>query len=133
MPRLPPPEHTRWQKGQSGNPKGYQGDPPELKAIKKLTKAELVDIGTLVVKGDVASLKAIAKNEKASVLRVMIAAVAVKVIQKGDMHALDVLLNRLIGKVKDEILHQGDINLPQVIVTLPDNGRKKPEDDGYGF
>ncbi len=68
----------------------------------------------------------------------MIASVAVRIIQGGDMHALDILLNRLVGKVKDEVMQQMEIRTPQVIVTLPDNGRsakldnEEPDED-YGF
>ncbi len=115
------PEHTRWKPGQSGNPSGNAGDPPELKKLKNLTKGELVDVGNMVVKGDFDSLQKLAKDKKATVLQRMLAAVAVKVIEKGDMHSLDILLNRMVGKVKDEVAFTG--NVPQVVVNLPDNGR----------
>jgi hypothetical protein len=46
----------------------------------------------------------------------MVASVALKIISKGDMYALDVLLNRLIGKVKDEVLLTGDGNPFQMII-----------------
>lgn len=120
-----PPKHGQWKKGQSGNPSGRPADPPELKRLKNLTKAELVEIGNLVVKGDMKSLLQISKDPKATVIKTMLAAVAVKVIQKGDMHSLDVLLNRLVGKVKDEIEHTGSLNPPQVIVRMPGNGTEK--------
>lgn len=114
-----------WKKGQSGNPKGSTPSVPELKEFKKLSKAEMVDIGNLVVKGDVSELQKVAKDPTASVLKVMVAACAAKIISKGDVNALDTLLNRLIGKVRDEIHHSGEINPPQIIITLPDNGRVK--------
>lgn len=120
--------------GKSGNPSGRPKDPPGLKKITNLTKKELVDIGNLVIKKDMFELKRLATNPKATVLQRMIASVAVKVISKGDMHALNLLLDRLVGKVKDEILHQGDLTLPpQIIVTLPDNGRAAKTDEDMGF
>lgn len=115
-----------WQPGQSGNPSGRPKLDPELRAIKNLTNKELIEIGNLVIKGNIEELKQVQRDPQATVIKTMIAAVAVKIISKGDMGALDVLLNRLIGKVKDETKISGGFNtaLPaQVIVTLPPNGR----------
>jgi hypothetical protein len=126
MARKPP--HPPWKPGQSGNPLGGKMHDPALKAIKNLTKAELVTIGNLIIKRDIKALKEVIDSKDATVLQVMLASVAEKIIRQGDMHALDILLNRLVGKVKDEIMHQGEINTPQIIVTLPDNGRSaKPQ------
>lgn len=122
--RLPPPVETRWKKGQSGNPAGKPPDPPELKALKNLTKKELVDVANIIIKGNTDELLGLKDDPDASVLQVMIASIAVRVIKKGDMAALDILLNRLIGKVKDEVEHSGSMNLPQVVVKLPSNGKE---------
>lgn len=103
MPRPSPPKHQQWKKGQSGNPSGRRPDPPELRAIKNLTEEELVEIGSLVVKGNIDDLKRIKDDPNTTVLKAMIAAVAIKTIAKGDGQALEVLLNRLIGKVKDKV------------------------------
>lgn len=96
-------EKNKWRKGQSGNPLGGQKHNPELKMIRNLTEQEVVEIGSLVVKGSIKELRAIAKDEDGSAIRCMIAAVAVKVMSKGDPQALEVLLNRLIGKVKEKV------------------------------
>lgn len=111
------------KKGQVLNPKGGQAHDPHLKLIKMLTQKELAEIGNLVIKNNLDALKAIAKDKNATVIKVMLAAVAVKVIEKGDMHALDILLNRLVGKVKEQVEHLGNV-APQVVVTLPSNGRE---------
>lgn len=113
-----------FQKGQSGNPEGGRAHDPELRELKTLTKKELVDVGNIIVKGDVANLKKIAADESATVLQRMLASVTARIISKGDMQALDVLLNRLVGKVKDEVKLGGELNLPQVIVTLPSNRKE---------
>ncbi len=120
----PPPEHTRWKKGSSGNPNGRPKELPELKHFKNLTKKELVEVGNLVIKNDVATLKRLAASESATVLQRMLASVCAKVITKGDMQALDILLNRLIGKVRDEVHNTGNANDSRVIVNLPSNGRE---------
>lgn len=112
-----------FKKGQSGNPLGAAMHDPQVRALKALTKEEMIEVGSLVVKGSVEQLKEIAKDPNASALKCMIAAVAVRTISKGDPQALEVLLNRLIGKVKEEIKHTG---IPEGhstnLVILPDNG-----------
>lgn len=123
MPRNDPPVHSRFKPGQSGNPTGKPKDSPELRKLKNLTKQELVDVATMVVKGNLPDLKDIARDPTAPVVRVMLAAVCIKIIQKGDMSALNILLDRLVGKVKDELYLTTD-NPPQIIVTLPSNGRE---------
>jgi hypothetical protein len=121
-----PSPKTRWKKGQSGNPLGGQKHDPVLREIRNLTKKELVDIGNLIIKGDLPALKKLA-NAKKDVpgLTMWIASVCVKGIERGDVAALDILLNRLVGKVKDETLMTAEISAaPQIIVTLPSNGRE---------
>lgn len=111
----------QFKPGQSGNPQGARLHDPELRAVRNLTKKELADIGNLIIKGDHKALRKLAKSESATVLQRMLASVAVRIIDKGDMGALDILMNRLVGKVKDEVALT---NLPQVNVTLPANGRE---------
>lgn len=99
-------EHLKphhFKKGVSGNPEGRPPLTPEQKALRNLTEAEMVEIGSLVVKGNIAELKKLMKNPKTTVLKAMMAAVAVKTIQSGNPSALDTLLNRLVGKVKDVV------------------------------
>lgn len=113
-------------KGVSGNPLGGKLHDPEIKAIKKLTKEELKEMGSLVLKNNLDALREIKDDPKASVLKVLVASVCIKAIAKGDMHSLDVLLNRLIGKVKEEIAVEGDgLAAPIVNIVLPNNGRQK--------
>lgn len=121
-PRRVPPVEYRWRPGQSGNPRGLIRQPDAIRQLKQLTKSELVEVGTLIVKGDVTTLKRVARDPKATVIHALVAAVAVRIIEKGDMVSLDLLLNRLIGKVRDEVALTG--NMPQIIITLPSNGRE---------
>lgn len=111
-----------FKKGQSGNPAGR---PPDAlnRVMKKLTKNELEEIANLIVKGTVAELKKIAQSKNTQALRVMFAAIVVKIIERGDMDAFDKLLNRLIGKVKDDVDITSNAGTPTVIVNLPNNGK----------
>jgi len=98
-----PPKETRWKKGQSGNPEGGRKHNPELKKLKNLTEAEIVEVGSLVVKGSITDLKKLSQNPDCSALTAMMASVAAKAINKGDGAALDILLNRIVGKVKERV------------------------------
>lgn len=115
----------KWKKGQSGNPLGGKIQNVEKRAIRNLTEQEMIEIGSLVVKGSLAELKEIAKDPNASALKCMMAAVAVKTISKGDPYALDTLLNRLVGKPKERIEMTGQDGGPQVIVHLPAKDQKE--------
>lgn len=124
----PPPEHYRFKKGQSGNPSGMAKHDNDIRKIKRLTNKELAEVANIVIKGDVDELRAIVANPKSTVLAVMMGAVAIKIIEKGDMHSLDILLNRLLGRVKENVKINGNLeinNAPQVVrLRLPDNGRE---------
>jgi hypothetical protein len=110
--KKPPKEH-QFKPGQVANPLGGRAHNPELRAIKRLTAAEVAEIGSLVVLGDLQALQEIVKESrdpwlydaegKHSVLKVWMATIAIKAIQKGDVHGLDVLLNRLIGRTAEKI------------------------------
>lgn len=122
-PRLRADYFTRFQPGQSGNPQGGKLHDPALKQIKNMTKDELKKVANLVIQGSMENLQLLARHEEATVLQKMLASVCLRVVVNGDMGALDTLLNRLVGKVKDEVEMSGDVK-PQIIVTLPSNGRE---------
>jgi hypothetical protein len=90
-------------KGRSGNPSGRAKGDIELQKIKSLTKKEVKEIGDLIVKGNLEQLKSKSNDPNASVLTVWFASVAIKSINRGDMGSLNVLLDRLIGRVKDDV------------------------------
>lgn len=119
-----PPRSTWWKPGQSGNPNGGRAHDPALKAVKKMTKEELGKIGQLVLDGDYETLVELAGDREASVLTQMFASVCLRIINKGDASALDMLLNRIVGKVKDELDVGGTGLAARVVVTLPANGRE---------
>lgn len=116
-----------YKPGQSGNPKGRPKEPAELKKLRLLTRAELVEIGNLIIKGSVEELQKIGSNPKATVIQAMIASVAWRAIKRGDTSALDSILNRMIGKVKDELDVNANVSSRgSVKVFMPSNGRELP-------
>jgi hypothetical protein len=115
-----------FKKGQSGNPRGRPVEPPELKLMKRLTRQELVEVGELVIMGDIATLKRLRTDDRCTVLKGMFISVCLKILRDGDMEKFDKLISRFIGKVKDEIdlNHSGEVK-GRVLVMLPSNGREK--------
>jgi hypothetical protein len=98
----------------------------EQKKIRNLTNTELKEIASILVKGDVKALEEILKSTKGhTVLKVMLARISKKIMADGDMKDLDLLLNRLVGKVKEQIQTEGAPvqAASTVIVNIPANGR----------
>lgn len=108
------------KKGEVRNPLGGKAHNPEKKKLKKLTEAQVVEIGTLVVAKNASALREIVAdaigskersanpNSKHSALKVWMASVALKSIVKGDAHGVDIILNRIIGKPKQKIEVAGE-------------------------
>lgn len=123
------PNHsTRVKKGQVLNPEGGRSHNPITKAIKRLTNAQIAEIGASIVTANRDEFKAIAESPDASMLQQWFAKVVLNGVARGDHKALDVVLNRIAGKVQDRVLHGSDpaapIALaPQIILMLPDNGK----------
>lgn len=92
-----------WKPGQSGNPSGRPKDPPGMSELRKLTRQtykELVELMLLDKWDELAKIRA---NPKERPLKRLLASVLVQADRKGDIHALDKLLERVIGKVKEEV------------------------------
>jgi len=113
------------KKGQVLNPDGARTHNKALQEVRRLTKEELAEVGSLIIRHNIDELRAIAKNPKTTVLKAMCAALAIRVISRGDPSAYDALLNRLVGKVPEKINMTGATG-PQVTITLPSNGREAP-------
>jgi hypothetical protein len=95
----------QFKKGEpTANPLGRGLEKPEIKALRNLSEQEMVEIGSLVVKGSIEQLKKVKDDPKSSVLKCMMAAVAIKTISTGNPQALDILLTRLVGKPKDHVV-----------------------------
>lgn len=123
-----PPLHTRFKKGQSGNPNGAQRHSPEFKRMRRLVEAELVDLGSLILNGDMTELRQIVNDPNASVLTRMLASVVHKGINKGNMDSLDKLLTRIVGKPKEQVeggnqtdrFVQSESKIARALLTDPD-------------
>jgi hypothetical protein len=99
------------QKGQVLNPRGGLAHDPVLKAIRRLSRSEIAEIGTLLLEKNYQALKAIIDDPTTSVLRLMVASVANRVIAKGDHAAFATLLEQIAGKPKERIEHSGELTM----------------------
>ena len=90
-----------FQKGNCANPNGADAHNPLTKAIRRMTHDEISDIGSMLLKGNLEAIQAAAIDPESSVLKVWICSVAIKAIEKGDAAALNQLLDRFVGKVKE--------------------------------
>lgn len=89
-----PPVHTRWKSGQSGNPKGR---PKKLPDIDKLIYKAMSE-----------------KKDKVSAIEAVIKALRAKAV-KGDIRAIEILLDRYYGKVKQSIDLDGEVSFNKKI------------------
>lgn len=86
--------------GQSGNPGGQTKG---AMRIKKLSKEQFAEVVDLIIQGNLEELKALAQNPKATVLKQYVAKAVDEGMKRGDWGMLNSLLDRLIGKPKEDV------------------------------
>jgi hypothetical protein len=101
---------TPWKKGQSGNPNGR---PKSMETIiseyfldeknMKLTKSQVQDIIKVILSKNRNDLTDLANNEELPFWIALIAKKAKRDFEKGSIHILDVLFDRVYGKPKEEV------------------------------
>ena len=98
-----------------GNKLGVGRPPvdPELKKARKLTKTKAAALFEIFMHKSVTELDKICKDPKTTVLEAMIARVAQQAIRDGDQRRLDFMLDRTIGKVKEQL----EVKLPKPMIV----------------
>jgi hypothetical protein len=94
-----------FEPGNKANPKGGGAISASTRAIRKITLEHIQDVADVILDGNIDKLKALAADPNTSVLKVWIAKAAATGIQKGDLHSLDAILNRVLGKPKETVEH----------------------------
>ena len=89
--------------GQVANPKGGGALSPETRAIRKITQEHIQDVADVILDGNIGKLGDLARDPESSVLKVWLAKAAAEGIKKGDIHPLEVILNRTMGKPKENV------------------------------
>lgn len=112
MPKKDPKENLRpFKPGQSGNPGGRPKLPDDIKEARKLNQVELERIVNKYLYMDREAVKAAISSPKTPMMELMVASIVAQAAQKGDHLRLDFVLNRMIGKVKDEKDHNHNFNV----------------------
>ena len=93
----------RFKPGVSGNPKGRPLNPIQ-DALKKMTKQSLRRIIRAIVKGNIDYVASVAKSKTASALEVAVATSFVKAASRGDYAMIEHIVQRVVGKIPDEIV-----------------------------
>ena len=109
-----------WQPGQSGNPKGYKGFPKDLKEARKLNQAELERLVNKYLYFSQEEMDAHVSQPDTPMIEHMVASIISLASTKGDQLRLDFILNRLIGKVKDQV----ELTLPKPFIVEKRDGTK---------
>lgn len=105
-------------KGQSGNPNGRPKLPEDIKAASKLTRASLEAIINKYMGMDKDQLGDVVKAKGTPVIELMIASIIHKALVHGDQQRLDFMLNRLIGRVKEQV----EISVPKPTIIERSDG-----------
>ncbi len=92
-----------FKKGQSGNPGGKIKVPDDIKEARKLTQIELERTINSLLFLDKEALQARIKDPKTPMIEMIAASIMAQAAVKGDHLRLDFILQRMIGKVKDQI------------------------------
>jgi hypothetical protein len=105
---------TQFKKGESGNPAGKPPLDPKIKELKKLTAVELEEMINGLLSANEEELNNIDASASEPYIRRIMVRILQRTYETGSMQQLDMILNRLIGKVKEHIQHT--IVQPKILV-----------------
>src|SRR5689334_1629820 len=92
-----------WKPGESGNPKGGPGYPQDIRDSRKVTQFELERAINALIHMPEGELAALMESPSTTMFEKMIGSIILAGAGKGDQMRLDFILNRMIGKVKDQL------------------------------
>ena len=80
-----------------------------------MTNEEITELGTLLLDGNISAIVDCVKDPASSALKVWMGKIIAKGIEKGDPQSLSIILDRVVGKVKERVEVSGDEQNPLVI------------------
>lgn len=89
--------------GNNANPTGRPALPPEVRAFRKLTLAELQGYISQIKDMPVSELEDLARSKDIPALKAWIYSMAAQGIRSGSERAFDSLMDRLVGRVADQL------------------------------
>lgn len=101
--------------GQSGNPNGRPPLPAEIKEARKFNKLEVERVFDKFLGLSEAELEKRLTDPETPMLEKIVGKIMIEAAKNGDHVKLDFVLNRTIGKVKDQIQHGLDTGLAELL------------------
>jgi hypothetical protein len=92
-----------FEKGKSGNPKGRPKLPIEYRGLQPYTRNRVCLEFSRMLQYDLDDLKRMKSLKSTTTIQRMVIAIMLKGIQSGDYRALDFMLDRIMGKSKQDI------------------------------
>ena len=94
--------------GESGNPKGAQAIPTDLKQARQLTRLELERVLNRYIHMTKAEIVKAAQNPDTPAIELMVASLISRATNEGDHKRISFLLDRLVGTVAQTVRVSGD-------------------------
>jgi hypothetical protein len=113
--RLPSLSHADWS-AQMTDPKAEFSEAAEayVRDIKKFSAKELEELITVLFRADDIEIQAILNDPTAPRIKKIMAQVLDKAMETGNMSQVDMVFNRVVGKVKEKVELLGK---PSILVT----------------
>ena len=107
-----------YKKGQTGNPNGRPRVPEEVVAARKWDKKQVEQTLEKFLDWPLKDLAEHLNDKAIPVIEALIGKILIEGIKKGDHTRMDFLLNRLIGKVKDDVNITGNLSFHGQLVDF---------------
>jgi hypothetical protein len=115
--RVPPPVSTRWKKGQSGNPGGKPRLPEALREMQLIHADELKRVITKYMRMARGEAQVILSDPTTPMMDANILSGLEQGAKNGDLSKFSYLLDRLVGKVSQEMPVSVPVNAAENVPT----------------
>jgi hypothetical protein len=103
MARSPKSTGRPFKKGESGNPKGSSARRKELGKVTALTNEQVLEVGSMILEGNMQDLHALAADPEATVLKQWLSSLILKSVTESDAPIFTAVMARMLGKPKEAV------------------------------